>query len=57
MPRRSREVRGTEMGAVLGKKADTISSLAREGIRQRLENSDFANRYTALDEAMIDNES
>jgi len=45
------------MGAVLGKKADTISSLAREGIRQRLENSDFANRYTALDEAMIDNES
>ena len=43
-----------DLGAALGKKADTISYLAREGIRQRLENDDFARRYDALDEAMID---
>jgi hypothetical protein len=43
-----------DLGAALGKKADTISYLAREGIRQRLENDDFAKRYEALDEAMID---
>ena len=43
-----------DLGAALGKKADTISYLAREGIRQRLEDDDFARRYEALDEAMID---
>ena len=48
--------KATDLGAVLGKRADMISYLAREGIRQRLENSDFASRYNALDEAMINNE-
>ena len=43
-----------DLGAALGKKADTISYLAREGIRQRLEEEGFARRYEALDEAMID---
>jgi len=38
---------------VLGKKADTISYLAREGSRHRLKDEDFARRYEALDEAMI----
>jgi hypothetical protein len=45
--------KANELGAVLGKKADTISYLAREGIRQRLEDKAFARRYEALDEAMI----
>jgi REP-associated tyrosine transposase len=43
-----------DLGAALGKKADTISYLAREGIRQRLEEEGFARRYEALDEALID---
>lgn len=46
--------RARDLSAALGKKADTISYLAREGIRRRLENDDFAKRYEALDEAMID---
>jgi len=46
--------KATDLGAALGKKADTISYLAREGIRQRLEVEDFARRYEALDQAMID---
>lgn len=45
--------KATDLGAVLGKKADTISYLAREGIRQRLDNADFSSRYESLDEAMI----
>jgi REP element-mobilizing transposase RayT len=45
--------KANELGAALGKKADTISYLAREGIRQRLEDEAFASRYEALDEAMI----
>ena len=45
--------KATDLGAVLGKKADTISYLAREGIRQRLEDEVFTGRYEALDEAMI----
>lgn len=45
--------KATDLGTVLGKKADTISYLAREGIRQRLEDEVFAGRYEALDEAMI----
>jgi hypothetical protein len=49
--------KATDLGAVLGKKADTISYLAREGIKQRLENNDFASRYNALDEVMIDNQN
>ncbi len=47
--------RAKDLGAALGKKADTISYIAREGIKRRLENDDFAKRYEALDEAMIDN--
>ena len=43
-----------DLGEALGKKADTISYLSREGIRQRLEDGDFARRYETLDEAMID---
>jgi REP element-mobilizing transposase RayT len=43
-----------DLGAALGKKADTISYIAREGIRQRLENEGFSKRYEVLDEAMID---
>lgn len=46
--------RANELGRALGKKADTISYLAREGIRQRLEDEVFAKRYEDLDEAMID---
>jgi len=45
--------KATDLGVVLGKKADTISYLAREGIKQRLEDEVFAGRYEALDEAMI----
>ena len=45
--------KATDLGAVLGKKADAISYLAREGIRQRLEDEVVAGRYEALDEAMI----
>lgn len=45
--------KATDLGAVLGKKADTISYLAREGINQRLEDEGFAERYETLDEAMI----
>ena len=45
--------KATDLGAVLGKKADTISYLAREGTRHRLEDEVFAERYEALDEAMI----
>ena len=47
--------KANQLGAALGKKADTISYLAREGIRQRLEDEDFARRYEALDQAMIGN--
>ena len=42
-----------DLGAALCKKGDTISYLAREGIRQRLADVDFSRRYEALDEAMI----
>ena len=42
-----------DLGAALSKKADTVSYLAREGIRQRLEDADFSRRYEALDKAMI----
>jgi len=45
--------KANELGAVLGKKADTISYLAREGIRHRFKDEGFARRYEALDEAMI----
>ncbi len=45
--------KATDLGTVLGKKADTISYLACEGIRQRLEDEVFAGRYEALGEAMI----
>ena len=45
--------RAKDLGAALGKKANTISYVAREGIRQRLEDEDFSRRYEALDEAMI----
>ena len=45
--------KANQLGAALGKKADTISYLAREGIRQRLEDEGFARRYEALDRAMI----
>jgi hypothetical protein len=46
----------TELGAALGKKAEIVSYLAREGIRQRLEDEEFAKRYEALDDAMIGKE-
>ena len=42
-----------DLGTALGKKADTISYLAREGIRQRLEDEGFSGRYEALDEELI----
>jgi len=45
--------KANELGAALGEKADTVSYLAREGIRQRLEDEGFARRYEALDQAMI----
>lgn len=47
--------RANQLGAALGKTADTISYLAREGIKQRLEDEGFARRYEALDQAMIGN--
>ena len=46
--------KATSLATALGKSVDTISYIAREGIRRRLEDEDFANRYEALDEAMID---
>mgnify|MGYP001820190576 FL=1 len=46
--------RANQLGAVLEKKADTISYLAREGIRQRLEDEGLSRRYEALDQALID---
>jgi len=45
--------KANRLAVVPGKKADTISYLAREGIRHRLIDEDFARRYEALDEAMI----
>lgn len=45
--------RANDLGRALGKKADTISYVAREGIRLRLEDELFARRYETLDEAMI----
>jgi putative transposase len=45
--------KANELGAALGKEGDTISYVAREGIRQRLEDKDFARRYDALDQAII----
>ena len=44
--------RAKDLGTALGKKADTISYLAREGIRQRLEDEGFSGRYEALDEEL-----
>jgi REP element-mobilizing transposase RayT len=49
--------KATDLGTVLGKNADTISYLAREGIKQRIENNEFESRYNVLDEAMIDNQN
>ena len=45
--------RAKDLGTALDKKADTISYLAREGIRQRLEDEGFSGQYEALDEEMI----
>lgn len=45
--------KANELGAALGKNGDTVSYVAREGIRQRLDDKDFARRYDALDQAMI----
>jgi len=45
--------KATDLGAILDKNADMIGYLAREGIRQRLEDEVFAERYEALDETMI----
>ena len=48
--------KANELGAALGKKAEIVSYLAREGIRQRLEEEEFSKRYEALDDAMIGKE-
>ena len=51
-----RERRGQsakELASALGKSADTVSYLSREGIRRRMEDGDFARRYEALDVEMI----
>jgi hypothetical protein len=53
LDRERRAIKANELGAALGKKAEIVSYLAREGIRQRLEDRQFAKRYEGLDEAMI----
>lgn len=48
--------KANELGAALGKKAEIVSYLAREGIRQRLEDEEFVKQHEALDDAMIGKE-
>jgi hypothetical protein len=43
-------------GTNFGKKAEIVSYLAREGIRQRLGDNEFVKQHEALDEAMIGKE-
>jgi chromosomal replication initiation ATPase DnaA len=42
-----------ELASALGKSADTVSYLSREGIRQRMEDEGFSQRYEALDAEMV----
>ena len=41
-----------ELASVLGKSADTVTYLLREGIRQRMDDDVFSQRYEALDAEM-----
>ncbi len=45
--------RTNELAAVLGKSADTVTYLTREGVNHRLEHDDFARRYEAVDADLI----
>ena len=38
---------------MLNKSADTVSYLSREGVKRRLEDGDFADRYEVLDAEMV----
>jgi hypothetical protein len=42
-----------ELAAALGKSADTITYIQREGVRQRLNEEEFARRYENLDQLLI----
>jgi REP element-mobilizing transposase RayT len=43
-----------ELAAALAKSEDVVSYLTREGVRQRLEDEDFARMYEELDEKLIE---
>ena len=45
--------RTIDLGSVLGKSADTVTYIQREGIRQRLEDDVFHQRCDFLDEEML----
>jgi hypothetical protein len=45
--------KANQLGVMRGKTADTISYLAREGVRQPLEDDDFVKRNEALDQALF----
>ena len=45
--------KANQLGVLRGKTADTISYLAREGVRQPLEDDDFVKRNEALDQALF----
>ncbi len=48
--------RTTDLAAVLGKSADTVTYIQREGIRQRLDDETFQQRYENLDSGMVEKE-
>ena len=43
-----------KLGLVLDKSADTVSYLGREGVKHRLEDEGFADRYEVLDAEMVE---
>ncbi|RLE22161.1 MAG: hypothetical protein DRJ65_14480 [Acidobacteria bacterium] len=44
------------LGSVLGKSADTVTYIQHEGIRQRLEDETFRQRFESLDGQMVEME-
>jgi len=45
-----------DLASALGKSADTITYIQREGVKQRLDDEEFALRYANLDESLIGND-
>ena len=48
--------RTTDLAAVLGKGTDSVTYIQREGIRQRLDDETFQQRYENLDAEMVEKE-